>query len=173
MNLKYALFAAAGIFSALLPGSSSLLWAQGTESPGQLIVARINASEFMGRYKYESSISQACNFFLKEINPRCPDQRGEISFNVADVRATVDDYSNALVVESPDHAEIIRLRLYYRGASVKARRFCEAPDGSTLKSEDEMVSKKPLFYSENADLLGELSENINALGETCRQQTTG
>ena len=173
MKWKRALIVAAGIFTLFLAGVPGLLRAQDTQEPATLIAIKINTAEFLGRYNYEASISATCAFLLKEINPRCPDQRAEISFNVANVRAEIDEYSRALVVESPVDEKVIRQRLYYRGASVKDRRFCQAPEGSSLKSEDTMLSAKPLFYSENADLLNQLAVNINDLGEVCRAEAAG
>lgn len=173
MIWKRALICGAGIFALLLSGAPRLLQAQEAEEPAALIVIRINTAEFLGRYNYEASISKTCEFLLKEINPRCPDQRGETLFNVADVRAVIDEFSKSLVVESPGAENVIRQRLYYRGSSVKGRRFCQAPEGSTLKSEDTMLSAKPLFYSENTELLDQLANSINDLAETCRVEAGG
>lgn len=177
MNWKRALIVSAGIFFVLLPDVSGPLRAWAADDPAvppdQLIVIRINTADFLGRYNYEASISQTCDFLLKEINPRCPDQRGEFSFNVANVKASVDDYSKALLVKSASGDPVIRQRLYFRGSTVKARRFCKAPEGSILKSEDEMLTQKLLVYSENAALLGELAESINELAAACREELPG
>lgn len=177
MNWKRALIVSAGIFFVLLPDVSGppRAWAADDPAvpPDQLIVIRINTADFLGRYNYEASISQTCDFLLKEINPRCPDQRGEISFNVADVKASVDNFSKALLVKSASGDPAIRQRLYFRGSSVKARRFCEASEGSTLKSEDKMLTQRLLVYSENAALLSELAESINVLADACREETAG
>lgn len=173
MNWKRALIIVAGAFALFLSGVPGPLQAQDAGAAGAPIATEINTSEFLGRYDYEASISATCAFLLKEINPRCPDQRGEISFNIASIRAVIDEYSNALVVESPNNDNVILQRLYYRGSSVKGRRFCEAPEGSSLKSEDTMLSAKPLFYSDNPELLNQLAHGINDFGDVCRAEAAG
>lgn len=143
--------------------------AQDTAVSAQSIAERINATKFLGRNLVEITISEACDILVKEYQAKCPEQRSEISFSLALTKTIVDDYSGALMVKSIDRTKIIRQRYYYRGENSRGRRFCAAPEGSTLKYEDKMVNDKALFYSEDQALLVELRDGLNTLGARCRE----
>jgi hypothetical protein len=135
----------------------------------QSIAERINKAKFLGRNLLEITISETCDILLKEYQAKCPDQRSEISFNLTLTKSVADDYSGALLVRSIDRTKIIRQRHYYRGENPRGRRFCAAPEGSTLKYEDKMVNDKALFYSDDQALLVELEDDLNTLGASCRE----
>lgn len=137
------------------------------------VVIRINAAKFLGRYNYEIAISMNCDVLLKEINPRCPDLRGELSFNMANIRTSNDERSGALVIKTIDGTTTIRQRLYYRGDSVRERRFCKAPEGSSLNYEDKMLNQKALFYSDDGPFLTELKDSFNNLSAACQEERAG
>lgn len=151
---------------------SDAVQAEGVDALSQRIVDRVNGAEFLGRNTYEIQISATCDIVLKEIYPKCPDQRAEFSFNVIDVSPSIDAGTGALMVKSIDLSKIIRQRLYYRGETPRDRRFCKAPEGSTLKHEDKMINERTLFYTEDASLLAALKGDLNQLKEACKEATT-
>lgn len=171
MNLKTGLSNGVALIFLLamqgaVPGS---VHAKDVGALSQLIVDRVNGAEFLGRNTYEIKISATCNVVLKEIYPKCPDQRAEFSFNVINISPSVDAGTGALMVKSTDLSKIIRQRLYYRGETPRDRRFCKAPEGSTLKYEDKMINERALFYTEDASLLTELKDNFIQLKEACKE----
>ncbi len=137
------------------------------------IVIRINTAEFLGRYNYEIAISMTCDVLLKEINPKCPDLRAEISFNMANIHTKNDDKTGALMIETIDGTKTIRQRHYYRGDKVRGRRFCESPEGSSLRYEDKMLDEKRLFYSDSQAFLTELTDSFNNLSTACQEERAG
>lgn len=160
------------IFSVILQGAvPEAVHAEDIDVQSRRIVDRINAATFLGRNTYEITISETCDILLKEIYPRCPDQRAEFTFNIVDITPSVDTTSGALTVKSPDLTKVIRQRLYYRGETPRDRRFCLAPEGSTLKYEDKMLNERVLLYSEDTSLLAELKDGFVDLREACNEAT--
>lgn len=156
------------IMQGALPGA---VYAEDIDSQSRQIVDRINATTFLGRNTYEIAISGTCDVLLKEIYPRCPDQRAEFSFNLIGISPSIDATSGALMVKSTDLTKVIRQRLYYRGETPRDRRFCLAPEGSTLKYEDKMINERALFYTEDISLLSELKNGFIQLREACKEAT--
>lgn len=172
MNQNFRSLILAGVAFILISAVPDGARADETGDASDKIVIRINAAEFLGRYNYEIAISLNCDVLLKEINPRCPDLRGELSFNMANIHTTNDDRTGALVIKTLDGTKTIRQRLYYRG-SVRDRRFCAAPEGSSLKYEDEMFKQRALFYSDDGPFLTELKDSFNGLSAACQEELGG
>lgn len=173
MNLKSVFSTGVAlIFSLTMQGAIlGAVYAEDIDVQSRQIVDRINAAAFLGRNTYEIAISGTCDVLLKEIYPRCPDQRAEFSFNLVDISPSIDATSGALAVKSTDLTKIIRQRLYYRGETPRGRRFCSAPEGSTLKHKDKMINERALFYTEDISLLTELKDGFNQLKEACKQMS--
>lgn len=173
MNLKSVFSTGVAlVFSLTMQGANpSAVYAEGIDVQSRQIVDRINAAAFLGRNTYEIAISGTCDVLLKEIYPRCPDQRAEFSFNLVGISPSIDTTSGALMVKSTDLTKVIRQRLYYRGETPRGRRFCAAPEGSTLKHEDKMINERALFYTEDTSLLTELKDGFIQLRQACKEAT--
>lgn len=171
MNLKTGLGTGVA-FILLLAMQGAVTGAAQAEDAGALarqIVERVNTGTFLGRNKYEIAISGSCEIVVKEIYPKCPDQRAEFSFNMINVMALADATSGALMVKSSDQSKVILQRLYYRGATPRDRRFCLAPEGSTLKHEDKMLNERSLFYTDDAPFLADLVDSFSRLKVACKE----
>lgn len=171
MNLKSVFSTGVAlIFGLTIQGAASgAAYAEDIDVQSRQIVDRINSATFLGRNTYEISISGTCDVLLKEIYPRCPDQRAEFTFNITYITPSVDTTSGALMVKSPDRTKVIRQRLYYRGETPRDRRFCLAPEGSALKYKDKTLNERTLFYSEDKSLLTELKNGFTKLKEACKE----
>lgn len=130
----------------------------------------IETGNFSSRHRFEVDYPSHCQFVLKDINPKCPDQRGEISFPLGRISAVLDSFTMSIEISSPSSASLIKETLYYRN-SVRGRRFCETGGGQSLKSDSKSLSVKYLLYTDDADLLESLEESFKHAQVLCQEPT--
>ena len=64
----------------------------------------IETGNFSSRHRFEVDYPSHCQFVLKDINPKCPDQRGEISFPLGRISAVLDSFTMSIEISSPSSA---------------------------------------------------------------------
>ena len=130
----------------------------------------IETGDFSTRHRFEVAYPSHCQFVLKDIDPKCPDQRSEISFPLGRISAILDSFTMSIEISSPSNTTLIRETLYYRN-SVRGRRFCETGAGQSLKSESKSLSVKYLLYADDTDLLETLEESFKRASALCQEPT--
>jgi hypothetical protein len=127
----------------------------------------VDAGTYQSRHDYEIAFPGACRAVIKDINPKCPDQRGEISFSLAEVSAKLDSFTFSIEIKArPDSNDLTETR-YYR-TSLKGRRFCDGNSSQALKSDRREISQTYLLYTDDPDLLEALEEAFGQAIGFCR-----